>query len=343
MLGASRRVVLLMVVAGFVLVARPFAPAAQAQSAPHLATLFIDVWPEFDRPATVLVIYRGVFAPDVPLPPQVKLRIPASAGAPSAVAYPRPGTETASNPWADLLVYSNVSTTPNGDWTEVTFAPTSRLFNLEFYDKLNTVTFDRRYTVTWPGDYAADAVTINVREPYGATNFQITPAMPAGAVDDQGLIPHQLSLGAVSAGQPVNIALSYHREDTRTSTTALGLETPEPTRQPIASPTTATSPSVWPLIAAIVVGLALIVGGIVWYIRSLRADKFRPYEPPRYSRSKGRRSVRTSRAPRSRPRPVAVRLVENEPDEQVFCTQCGKQLNPDDTFCSRCGTRVKGK
>ena len=60
-----RRVILLVVMASFALLALPCAPlpSALAQSAPRLATLVIDVWPEYDRPATVLVIYRGQFAP----------------------------------------------------------------------------------------------------------------------------------------------------------------------------------------------------------------------------------------------------------------------------------------
>lgn len=60
-----RRVILLAVMASFALLALACAPLppALAQSAPRLATLEIDVWPEYDRPATVLVIYRGQFAP----------------------------------------------------------------------------------------------------------------------------------------------------------------------------------------------------------------------------------------------------------------------------------------
>jgi uncharacterized membrane protein YvbJ len=38
-----------------------------------------------------------------------------------------------------------------------------------------------------------------------------------------------------------------------------------------------------------------------------------------------------------------MRLAEDEPEEKIYCTQCGKQLNAEDTFCSRCGTRIKGK
>ena len=337
-------------VMGFMLLAQTLAPVppAWAQTTSRLGLLVIDVWPEFDRPSTALVIYRGQFAANAPVPERVTLRIPATAGEPSAVASPQSGNETAPiNQWTELIAANKVTTASNGDWTEVTFSPLSRLFNLEFYDKLNTVTFDRRYTVTWPGDYAADAVTLNVREPTGTTNFLATPALPTGVTDEEGLLAHQLILGALNAGQPLSISLSYHREDKRTSIEALQLVTPVPTR-----PATATSPaaavsSQWPLIVALVIGLALIIGGVVWYVRSQRAETFHSYQPPRYSRAKGRRSVRTSRVRGARPRPTAAATLtltsEADDDAPTYCTQCGRSLRPDDVFCPRCGTRVKGR
>jgi len=338
---AMRRAVVLMVL--IILIFSPATHSAQAQSVPRLATLVIDVWPEFDRANAVLVIYRGEFAADTPVPELIKIRIPASAGEPSAVASPEAGQEiTPVNQWKDLVANKKVTTKTSGDWTEVTFSPLSRLFTLEFYDKLNTVTFDRRYALTWPGDLAVDAVTLNVREPYGATNFQGTPAVGAGARDDDGLVAHQIAIGPLDANKALPITLSYHREDKRTSVEALQLVTPAPTRQPVSIPTP-TSPPSWPLIIALAVGLVLIIGGGVWYLRSRPKSKFRPYQPPRYSHANGRRSVRTGRAARARPRPVAMRIAEDEPEEKIFCTQCGKQLLPDDTFCSHCGTRVKGK
>jgi hypothetical protein len=150
-------------------------PSVVAQTTPRLTSLTVDVWPEFDRPATVLVIYRAVRGECAGTRARDDSHS-ASAGEPSAVASPQAGNETAPiNQWTELIAANKVTTASNGDWTEVTFSPLSRLFNLEFYDKLNTVTFDRRYAVTWPGDYAADAVTLNVREPTGTTNFLATP------------------------------------------------------------------------------------------------------------------------------------------------------------------------
>src|SRR3990170_9127773 len=65
------------------------APAARdvAKGNPRLASLQIEIWPEFDRPAAALVILKGEIAANVPLPAAVSLRIAASSGGPSAVAY----------------------------------------------------------------------------------------------------------------------------------------------------------------------------------------------------------------------------------------------------------------
>lgn len=318
--------------------------SAVAQSTPHLAILTIDVWPEFDRPASVLVIYRGQVAPDTPLPDQIKIRIPSSAGEPSAVALPHPGSESAPvNQWLDLAATKQVTLTRSGDWIEVRFAPSSRLFNLEYYDPLNTATFDRRYTLVWPGDLAADAVAVNVREPLGAADFQSTPVLPPGATDDEGLVAHQWAPGGLAAGQPLTLALSYRREDKRTSVEALQLATPVPTQPP--APSLVTAPkSPWLLIVALVAGLALVAVCILWYVRSRQAAVFRPYEPPRFRHAQGRRSVRTSRGTRPRPQPRRTVIPSAETSQEAgFCTQCGKLLRPDDVFCSRCGTRIKGR
>jgi hypothetical protein len=340
MLVVARRIILMAVLAGLILAP---VPVTLAQSAPRLATLTIDIWPEYDRPATVLVIYRGEFAADTPLPAQVKIRIPASAGEPSAVAAPRPGSEAAPvTQWPELIASNQVTTMHSDDWVEVTFTPPSRLFTVEFYDKLNTVTFDRQYKLTWPGDWAAQAVKVNVREPFGATNFQVKPPLPPGTIDEEGLVAHLLDAGVLEVGQAFELSLSYHREDKRTSTEALQLVTPAPTLPPARTLAAATSSS-WPLIVALVVGLALIVGGVIWCVRSQQAETFHPYEPPGFRRTKRHRSVRTSRAPRPRPRPAVPPPPEASQDLAGFCTQCGTPLRFDDVFCSRCGARVKGK
>ena len=61
------------------------AAAPLLQEAVSIQTLQIEVWPEYDRPAA-LVIYHITLASSVKLPAELSVRIPASTGGPSAVA-----------------------------------------------------------------------------------------------------------------------------------------------------------------------------------------------------------------------------------------------------------------
>ena len=47
----------------------------QAQSVLHLSTLSVDIWPEYDQPA-VLMIYHITLASDTALPASLTVRVP---------------------------------------------------------------------------------------------------------------------------------------------------------------------------------------------------------------------------------------------------------------------------
>src|SRR4030067_3097186 len=87
---ASR--ILTLILAVMLLPACAAAPSARdvAKGKPRLASLQIESWPEFDRPAAALVILKGEIAAGVPLPAAVSLRIPAASGGPTAGAAPAP-------------------------------------------------------------------------------------------------------------------------------------------------------------------------------------------------------------------------------------------------------------
>ena len=62
---------------------------ALAQRDVALAPLLIDIRPEYDQSA-ILVIYQATLSPDVSLPAELTFRIPASAGEPYALATEEP-------------------------------------------------------------------------------------------------------------------------------------------------------------------------------------------------------------------------------------------------------------
>ncbi|MBI2913141.1 MAG: zinc ribbon domain-containing protein [Chloroflexi bacterium] len=283
-----------------VALARP--PAGRAQENPRLAGLQIEVWPEFDRPAA-LVILRGELAADVTLPAAVSLRIPAASGGPLAVA-------TADTPDGELfnLTYQRADAP---DFVTLKFSLERRVFHVELYDPLRTEEPQRSYTYTWPGDFAVAELTARVQEPAGATGFSVEPDLGPGARSAaDGLVYRRASLGALEAGQTLAITLGYLKTDPRNSVEILGLAEPDET----VAPGSGDDVSVWllPLAASAgaVAGAALVA---VWY----RRGKLLP------ARAGGRGAGG---------RPA---------DGQRFCAKCGAAIDPGDHFCRSCGAEVR--
>ncbi len=110
------------------------AGGAYAQENPRLASLGIAVWPEFDRPAA-LVILRAEMAEDVGLPAAVSLRIPAGSGGPAAVAYAASADGQLLN-----LVYQRSDAQ---DFITLTFSTPERFFQVEFYDPMDVAAVDQ--------------------------------------------------------------------------------------------------------------------------------------------------------------------------------------------------------
>ncbi|MBN1887363.1 MAG: zinc ribbon domain-containing protein [Thermoflexales bacterium] len=309
--------------------------AAQSSRAVRLATLDIAVWPEFDRPA-VLVIYRGQLAAESPLPAEVSVRMPATAsgGKPHAVA--------ADDPVQGLL---NVPYTSEeqGDWIQVSFTTARAAFQIEFYDELDLSRPERQYRLVWPGDAAVAHVTLQVQEPYNAADFRATPQLEAGQRREDGLMYYSAELGELEARQPLQIDIAYRKSDSRTSVEALRLTPPTPTPQPNPA---LTKLSAWPVWVGVGVALALllIVAGLVWQFYAPRQEpRLEEYTPSSARRDRRQRDKRhahaVARSKRRTPPPEGTLHVETTPAPAPvgFCTQCGQPLRAEDDFCTQCG------
>jgi hypothetical protein len=134
----------------------------------RLSELAIEIWPEFDRPAA-LVILRGAIAEGVKLPAPVSLRLPASSEGPAAVAY-------SSSPDGSLLNLRHDTATVGGV-TTVKFEAPERYFHIEFYESMSTSGAARNYTYTWPGDLAVDRASVVVQEPASAQGMTTDPVL----------------------------------------------------------------------------------------------------------------------------------------------------------------------
>ena len=259
--------------AGLLLLALVLAPAlALAQGNPRLANLGIEIWPEYDRAGAVLVILKGELAPDVKLPAQAQLRIPAASGGPSAMAF-------SNAPDGNLLNLRHEASTA-GDAITLKFELPERFLHVEFYAPIATALPARSFTYTWPGDFAVDRVRAVVQEPATSSNLQMEPNLELASTGRDGLRYKAGDLGARAAGKPLPVTVRYTKLEMRPTAEIMKLA---PTQAPAAAPAAPAAPVGAPFPASVLVLLAvalLAIGGLlmfVWWRRRAPATQTLPH------------------------------------------------------------------
>ena len=162
---------------------------AAATANPRLASLGIEIWPEYDRPAA-LVILRGTLAEDAKLPAAVTLRLPATSGGAAAVAY----STTADGNLLNLKHERAIT----DEFVTVKFETPTRFFHVEFYEPIATTSAARSYRYVWPGDLAAARIVLVVQEPATATDIAVEPNLDRTTTGQEGLRYRAGELGARS-------------------------------------------------------------------------------------------------------------------------------------------------
>jgi hypothetical protein len=299
----------------FALALAPAAALAQAPAGnPPLASLNIEIWPEYDRAGAVLVILNAELAPEVKLPAAVTLRLPASSGGPSAVAFAK-----AAN--AELLNLKHERSAA-GEAIVVRAELPERHLHVEFYQPIATVLPARSFGYTWPGDFAAARATLVVQEPAASSSLEAEPRLDRASIGGGGMRYHAAELGALEAGKPRTFTVRYTRLDLRPSaeimkTQAGGVpaQTPAPAGAPAPAlpevvlpaparaPATAGAPFPGYLIALLALAGFAIAGAVmlrVWRRRSAGAA------------------------------PLA----------HGACTKCGAPRRQGDRFCGKCGAKL---
>ncbi len=295
-----------------------FGPVAdvQAQDAPveQVAQLQIDLWPEFDRPA-MLVIYRITLRPETPLPVRLSLRLPQRAGRPNAVA-------TASSPDVMLVnaAYEYVPAT-GSPWAWVHVTVNQPYVQVEYYDPALEKQGDQRaFTYTWPGDVGADQVVVQLQQPWNATDLEVQPPLDPLGVTDVGLQLYEKNFGPLSAGQTLTLEIRYSKPDD--VLTIQYLESVQQQQQPVGAPgaapaappaATETPPDTLDLLSQVLIGLGVValgVAGWFWW--------------------QGRSRVKVSRRT---PKPASAKGKAAR-----YCPACGTKALPGARFCHRCGT-----
>jgi hypothetical protein len=287
---------------------------ARAQAEVVLQQVVVQLWPEYDQPA-VLAIVDFSLAAETAFPVQIGLRIPGNATL-TAVAKDENG-----------LITVPYETSVAGDWRVVTLSidgPES--YRLEFYYSFARAGNTRSFSYTWPGDYDAKKLLIQLQEPTQIKNLGTNPAMSEPFPSSNGMILHDLVAENLSAGTMYGLDVQYDRSTDAMSAASLSVE---PSGGDLAtSQQTASLTTLLPYLLG-GLGLLLIVGGGVWYWQSGRG---------------------VSAAPRQRRRHTAQRAANDDDDTEedeeekggdLYCHQCGRRANSGDRFCRTCGARLR--
>lgn len=284
--------------------------AVLAQQPVSLSELEVDLWPEYDRPS-LLVIYRIKLSPEVGLPAELTLRIPAAAGGPHAVAAKQPDGS---------LINVEYEWAASGDWGEVTLTASQPELQLEYYDPdITREGTTRSFEYRWPGDYTVQDMKVQVQQPLGATNLRTSPSLGEQVTDANGLSYYNANIGALSAGQDFDIRVEYDKATDSLTATGLQVQPSADVADTAQGWRSQLRPALpWGLL---VLGVILLVGGAVWYWQSGKRGEERP---------------RTRR--RRKPAEAAEKPA---PERYIYCHSCGKRAGPGDRFCRACGTRLR--
>ncbi len=283
---------------------------ALAQDNITLDRLEIAIWPEYDRPE-VLVIYRVEISPEVALPADLAIRIPAAAGEPNAVA---------SRQLDGALYNLAYERELYGDWAVIHFTATTPEAQLEYYDpRLDKDGPSRHFEFTWPGDYAVFSTQVQVQQPFDARVLEISPEMGPGSTGSDNLTYFVADLGAQGRDEEFDLVMDYEKDSDALTVEFLSVQPSAPVGE--TTPGRVRLLDAWPW-GLVLLGLLLVMGAGWWFLRS---------EPRAPKRRVRRRSASVTPAVEDGGTELAV----------VYCHQCGKRAAMGDRFCRACGTELR--
>jgi hypothetical protein len=277
--------------------------SARAQNPIKLSTLQVQLWPEYDQP-TMLVIY------DLKLPDGIVLPVNVSIGIPKDANLVAVASQTADG---KLVNTDYVGPTVNADRQIVILQIQSQaIYHLEYYEPLTKTGRQRAFSYLWSGDYALDDLNVSIRIPVDTSNITTQPIMDASQNAD-GTDVLIKDFGPIPEGQQFILQVNYTKTSDKLSVSqqnvqpSLPLNTNTPGRLILAN----YLPYFFGLL-----GIALVVGGVVFFWQS----------------SRGRKSLGNKRS-RSE--------GGNEPESEIYCGQCGTRARLGDRFCRVCGAKLR--
>ena len=278
-----------------------------AQNAETLASVSVEIWPEYDQPA-ILVIYHISLSSSASLPAIINLRIPAGAEV-SAVAVSDPVKGLLNAPY-DRSV--------QGPWATLKITADLPDLQIEYYDTLEKIGTSRHIVYEWPGDYAVDGFTVSLQQPAGATNLAIYPTLLKRNVQQDGFTYFSSTSKSIPAGQSYTLTVDYQKPTDTLSTNGLPVQPVQPLSTAIPGRTTMSGALPWVLAG---LGAILIVAGVVGGLSFWKS---------------GTRKL--PKSGRHLPQPAVEEALN-----LVYCPKCGKRAQPGDVYCRTCGTRIQNE
>jgi len=276
--------------------------SAHAQGEVAFDNLTVQLWPEFDQPA-MLVIYDFTLVDGTSLPVDVTLHVPTDATI-IAVAFADAG---------GLLNATYQDPLVEGDQQVLTLTvDTKTTYHVEYYSPLTRTDSQRDYTYLWPGDYAVNTLNVSIRLPGDTTDVSTTPIMADNSLagDAQKLLTW--STTGLEAGEQVPIQVTYNKTSDQLSAAGQPLEAGNIDES---TPGRVSLNNYLPYILGGLGVVLILAGGIYFWMSS--QGKSIP----------GRRRHRSQ--------------SDQDEDGDVYCSQCGKRAKSGDRFCRTCGTRLR--
>ena len=292
---------LLIVALGMLLV---FPNSVFAQTGTTLLNVNVQLWPEYDQPSMLVITDFGIPA-SVNLPVDLTFRIPKGANLIAVASY---------TPEGALANAAFEGPKDDGDWQSFTVTVESPAAHFEYYQPL---TFDgdtRTFSYLWSSSYAVDAFDISVMEPADTVSITFSPTLDSIEQKD-GLTYHRSNPLKLTGGEDFSLTLEYKKTTATLVSSSEGVQPVAPVDENTPGRVSLNNSLPW-LIGGL--GVILIVGGLVYYLRS--------------------GNNHATKKPRARRQPKAN---SDEGGSGIYCAQCGTRAHGGDRFCRTCGARMR--
>ena len=277
---------------------------AQSGTDVEIDALEISLFPEFNRPS-MLVVYEITLENAISLPARLTFQIPIDG---QLLAVSNRESD-------DSLTALETETSEFGQWKDVRFSSNTHQIRIEYYDPNLIKQGDQRiFVYEWLSIYPVGTLTVNVRQPLGASQVYTVPSLGEPITDADNNVIFSKELDGVPSGEPFSLRLIYTKDAANPAFPALDVD-PAIEVNPTTQGRTPSPLTVVMWLLTFDVGVLVMLGLYYWW----------------YARNISNKSERM----------VQGVGIANPEKEVVFCHECGMRSHPGDSYCSNCGTELR--